>query len=123
MPQIIDLAVFLLLGILYGCGMGGGGLLVVYLTLVREVPQGDAQALNLFFYLASTLASAFLLLKKRELSPSLIVLCALSALPGAYFGSLLRKAISVTLLQKIFGTMLTATGVSVFFSKNKSRER
>ena len=123
MPQIIDLAVFLLLGILYGCGMGGGGLLVVYLTLVREVPQGDAQALNLFFYLASTLASAFLLLKKRELSPSLIVLCALSALPGAYFGSLLRKAISVTLLQKIFGTMLTATGVSVFFSKTKSRER
>ena len=66
MNTVIDLAVFLLLGILYGCGMGGGGLLVVYLTLVRGMAQGDAQALNLFFYIAASLVSAFILLKKRN---------------------------------------------------------
>lgn len=115
MSQIIDLAVMLLLGALYGCGMGGGGLLVVYLTLVRHMPQSDAQALNLFFYIVASTSAAFLLLKKRKINPHLILICALSGIPGAYWGSILRKIISVTLLQKIFGAMLVLTGVSVFF--------
>ncbi len=119
MNTLIDLAVFLLLGILYGCGMGGGGLLVVYLTLVRGMAQGDAQALNLFFYIAASLASAFILLKKRKINAHLVAICALVALPGAFYGSLLRKAISVGLLRKIFGALLAATGVFVLFQKNR----
>ena len=122
MSQIIDLAVMLLLGALYGCGMGGGGLLVVYLTLVRHMPQSDAQALNLFFYIVASTSAAFLLLKKRKITPLLILICALSGIPGAYWGSILRKIISVTFLQKIFGAMLVLTGVSVFFSKNKGND-
>lgn len=122
MQQLIDLAVLLLLGILYGCGMGGGGLLVVYLTLVRGMAQGDAQALNLFFYVIASTASAFFLLKKRDVNPRLILLCALSGIPGALLGSLLRRIISVALLQKIFGGMLVVTGISVFFSKRKKND-
>jgi len=119
MNPIIDLAVMLLLGTLYGCGMGGGGLLVVYLTMVCGMAQGDAQALNLYFYIIASTSAAFILLKQRKVNPLLIVICALSGIPGAYLGSLLRKMISVTLLQKIFGTMLVLTGVSVFFSKKR----
>lgn len=118
----MDIIVMLLLAILYGCGMGGGGLLVVYLTMFRGMPQGDAQALNLFFYIIASTASAFILLKKRNVNPRLIILCALSSIPGAYLGSLLRRAISTVLLRKIFGGMLILTGVSVFFSKTKKRE-
>jgi uncharacterized membrane protein YfcA len=119
MTPIIDLAVMLLLGTLYGCGMGGGGLLVVYLTMVCGMAQGDAQALNLYFYIIASTSAAFILLKQRKVNPTLVVICALSGIPGAYLGSLLRKMISVTLLQKIFGTMLVLTGVSVFFSKKR----
>lgn len=123
MFSITDIFVFVLLGILYGCGMGGGGLLVVYLTLVRGITQGDAQSLNLFFYIIASTSSAFLLLKKRKVNPSLIVLCSLFALPGAFLGSLLRKAISITLLRKIFGVMLAATGLFVFFQRKKQNSR
>ena len=119
MNTLIDLAVFLLLGILYGCGMGGGGLLVVYLTLIRGMAQGDAQALNLFFYIAASLSSASILLKKRKINPLLVAVCAFAALPGAFYGSILRKAISTELLQKIFGVLLSATGVFVLFQKNR----
>ena len=121
MNQILDLAVMIFLGILYGCGMGGGGLLVVYLTMVSGMAQGDAQALNLYFYIIASTSAAFLLMKRRKVNPVLVVICALSGLPGAYFGSVLRKVISVVLLRKIFGAMLVLTGVSVFFSKQKKK--
>ena len=121
MNTLIDLAVFLLLGILYGCGMGGGGLLVVYLTMVCGMAQGDAQALNLYFYIIASTSAAFLMMKRRKVNPVLVVICALSGIPGAYFGSVLRKVISVVLLRKIFGAMLVLTGVSVFFSKQKKK--
>lgn len=117
---VLDLVVLLLLAVLYGCGMGGGGLLVAYLTLIRGMGQTDAQALNLFFYIISSAVSAFFLLKKRNLNPLLVVLCALSGIPGAYLGSVLRRRVSIALLQKLFGVMLILTGVSVFFSREKT---
>ncbi len=116
---MIDILIFLLLAILYGCGMGGGGLLVVYLTMFRGVAQADAQALNLFFYVIASTAAAFILLRKRRIDGRLVVLCSLSSIPGAYMGSLLRRVISVVLLRKMFGVMLIVTGVAVFLSKSK----
>ena len=114
--------IFLLLAILYGCGMGGGGLLVVYLTMACGMAQGDAQALNLFFYVIASTSSALLLLRRRAVDPRLVMLCAAAGIPGAYFGSVLREMISVGLLQKIFGVLLVVTGASVFFSGAKSKE-
>ncbi len=117
----MDILIMLLLAALYGCGMGGGGLLVVYFTLLRGMAQADAQALNLFFYVIASTASAAILLRKRKIDPRLVVLCSLAGIPGAYLGSLLRQLISVALLRKIFGVMLIITGVSVFFSKSKEK--
>ena len=122
MKTVIDFAVFVLLAVLYGCGMGGGGLLVVWLTMIRGMGQADAQALNLFFYVAASTASACILLKKRNVSSRLVILCALAGIPGAHLGSLLRRVISVTLLRKVFGVMLVVTGVSVFLSKSRGTE-
>ncbi|MBE6598814.1 MAG: sulfite exporter TauE/SafE family protein [Ruminococcaceae bacterium] len=120
--KCMDILIMLLLAALYGCGMGGGGLLVVYLTMFRGMAQADAQALNLFFYVIASTASAFVLLKRRNINYRLVILCSLAGIPGAYLGSLLRRVISVVLLKKIFGAMLIVTGVSVFLSKNKGKE-
>lgn len=117
-----DLLVMLLLAVLYGCGIGGGGLLVVYLTLVRGVSQGDAQALNLFFYIVASSASALLLMRRRTVNLRLVLLCSLAGIPGVAFGSLLRRVLSVTLLRRIFGGMLILTGASVFLAKRKKEE-
>ncbi len=122
MTQWIDLAVMALLAVLYGSGMGGGGLLVVYLTLVRQMGQADAQALNLFFYIAASTASSFFLLKKRNLHYPVVLICSLAGIPGAFCGSLLRKMISTTLLRHLFGAMLVATGASILFSKRPQNE-
>jgi len=121
MKSIIDMSVMLILGMLYGCGMGGGGLLVVYLTMFCGMAQTDAQALNLFYYVVASTAAAFVILKHRNVNYSLVTICSLAGIPGAYAGSLLRKIISVTMLRHIFGVVLIITGVSVFISKQSAK--
>ena len=40
-----------LIAVLSGLGVGSGGLLVIYLTLVEKVPQLTAQGTNLIFFI------------------------------------------------------------------------
>ena len=43
----------LLTGVLSGCGIGGGSLLLLWLTLVQDMPQFTAGGINLLYFLAS----------------------------------------------------------------------
>lgn len=40
----------LLTGVLSGCGIGGGSLLLLWLTLVQDMPQFTAGGINLLFF-------------------------------------------------------------------------
>ena len=110
---LVDLIVMLALAVASGCGIGGGGLLVVYLSLVKGVPQSAAQAVNLLFYILAAVSSTVwgglgkntALLKRASI-------CSAIALPGAYLGSLVRGNISDTALRAVFGLFLIAAGVT-----------
>ena len=52
--DIIDTVVAFFASALAAMGVGGGGLLVIYLTLVRATEQISAQGINLFFFLFSS---------------------------------------------------------------------
>lgn len=45
----------LLTGVLSGCGIGGGSLLLLWLTLVQDMPQFTAGGINLRFSPSCTL--------------------------------------------------------------------
>ena len=53
----IDIAFTFVFAALAGMGIGSGGLLVLYLTLIRGTPQLSAQGFNLLFFLFSSGAS------------------------------------------------------------------
>ena len=42
----------LLTGVLSGCGIGGGSLLLLWLTLAQDMPQFTAGGINLLYFLA-----------------------------------------------------------------------
>ena len=42
----------LLTGVLSGCGIGGGSLLLLWLTLVQDMPHFTAGGINLLYFLA-----------------------------------------------------------------------
>ena len=56
--------VLFLLAAASGMGIGGGGLLVVYLTVIHASDQASAQAFNLLFFIIAATTSAIIKYKK-----------------------------------------------------------
>ena len=116
---MIDFIIALITSALAGTGVGGGGLLVIYLTLVKKMEQLRAQGINIAFFIAGSLASMPLHIWKRHINFPLVFFIGILGAAGSVLGALLAESISVVLVQKAFGVMLAASGVKTLFAKVK----
>lgn len=118
-----NLAVTLLigtaLGFLTGLGVGGGSLLMVWLTAVLGLDAVTARSINLLFFLPG--AAIAILFRKRQgtikwrnvLSP------ALAGCIAAAVCSHLSTAVDNSWLRKLFGIVLIIAGLREIFWKPK----
>jgi len=113
----IDFTAGIFVAALAGLGVGGGGLLVIYLTMIKNVEQVEAQGLNLLFFVAAGISSIFIHAKKRKLDYKKIILIIICGAVGAVAGSLLANIIDGAVIKKIFGGFLIASGIIEFFWK------
>ena len=110
------------LGFLAGLGIGGGSLLILWLTLVQETPQEDARAINLMFFLAAAgVVSVFRLksgtLRIKTLFPAILTGCIAAAIC-----SLIGRDMDKAIIRKIFGFLLLATGLrELFYRPRKAK--
>lgn len=109
------------LGVLSGLGTGGGSLLILWLALVQNMPQYDARAINLLFFIPSALIACLFRWKQGRLDikkvlPA-IVAGSISAAVFAWFGSQWDTVI----LKKVFGVLLLFTGARELLYKPKER--
>ena len=112
---IVDIAAAAAIGTLSGMGIGGGGLLVIYLTLVRGVGQLEAQGMNLYFFIFASAAALFVHIAKRKINYPLIWLTSSVGMLGAYGGSALASVTDPELIRRVFGAMLLVSGgISLF---------
>jgi hypothetical protein len=109
---IFDIIAGFLIGTMTGMGIGGGGLLVIYLTLLRNTTQLTAQGANLYFFIVASAASLIVHLNRRRLDFSQIIPAAAAGMVFAYFGSLAAGIFSEELIRRFFGIMLTASGAA-----------
>ena len=99
------------LGFLSGLGVGGGSLLVLWLTVVMDIPPETARSINLLFFLPAALISLYFrkkqgLLQWKPLLPAIAAGCFTAAA-----GSCLSAALNTRLLKKGFGILLIITGI------------
>ena len=113
----LDFTAGVLVAVLAGLGVGGGGLFVVYLTMVKNIEQVPAQGLNLLFFVTAGTASLFVHAKKRKLDKKRIIFMITCGAVGAIAGSLLASSVDAALVKKIFGWFLIASGIIEFFWK------
>ena len=106
----VDMMAALFMGALSGMGIGGGGLLVIYLTLIRGAEQINAQGINLYFFVFASIAALFIHCRKRRIDYSLVLLLSALGMPVSLLGSLLASVTDPYLLRKIFGIMLIIAG-------------
>lgn len=106
----VSFAVATVLGFLAGLGVGGGSLLVLWLTFLAGLSAGQSRIINLLFFIPSALIATLFRKKQgsfplKKLLPAMIAGC----LSAAGF-SLLTKVLPLTVLRKLFGILLLCTG-------------
>lgn len=109
------------LGFLAGIGVGGGSLLILWLTLVLGMDHPQARIINLLFFLPSAIVASFFRWKQGKLEikkvlPAIIVGCV-----AAGVCSFLSSSMDIALLKKLFGGLLILTGIRELMYKPKSK--
>lgn len=110
----------LLLGFLSGLGTGGGSLLILWLTLVLDMPQGDARAINLMFFIPSALIACIFRWKQGNLDFKKVLPGILAGCAAAIAAGLLTAGGTPVILRKLFGILLILTGIRELFYKKKA---
>ena len=116
---LLPLAVGAATGVLSGFGVGGGTLLLVYMTAFAGLDQRLAQGINLLYFLPAGLLALPAHVKngyieKRALRPAIgagLVCAAMCAWAAT--------AVDVALLKRGFGAFLVAVGLMELLGKEK----
>lgn len=116
--MIVDIIAAAISGILGAMGFGGGGVLILYLSLYKNLPQTQAQGINLIFFIPSAVLAVILHIKHRLIDKKSALYNIGLGLIGVLIGFLLLDRFDEKILRIIFAVMLTAVGLkNLFFDK------
>ena len=108
---LTSLLIATLLGFLAGLGVGGGSLLLLWLTLVAGVSQETARVMNLMFFLPCALVATAFRRKQSKLPLPIALPAVLGGVLGASLGCALGPQINADLLKKAFGILFILTAI------------
>lgn len=109
------------LGFLSGLGIGGGSLLILWLTLVLGMGQEMARGINLLFYLPGAAIASCLRWKEGHVDLKTILPAVISGCLAAVSFTWLAAGANTELLKKLFGVLLVVTGIRELLYKGNSQ--
>ncbi len=120
--MVISVIVGAFLGSLAGLGIGGGSLLILWLTMAQGIDPITARGINLLFFLPCAIVSIWFRRKAgtvqiKPLLPAIISGC-ITALLISFF----TESIQLDLLKKLFGALLIVTGIRELMYKSGERK-
>ena len=117
--QLVDGIVGFLTGIISGFGIGGGSLLILYLTAFRHADPRTARGVNLLYFTGCAPTALITHIKERRVFGKAVLFCLLTGLPTSILISIISQNIQVQYLQKAFGVLLLYVGIKELFVKPK----
>ena len=106
-------------GILGSMGLGGGGALIIYLSLFTETEQLTAQGINLLFFIPIAFVSVIIYAFKKQIKWRLVLKIAFWGLIGTALGLIGTSFLGGKLTAKIFGSLMLIIGFREIFKKEK----
>ncbi len=106
-------------GIFASLGVGGGFILILFLTFTLGMEQKEAQLLNLLFFIPIAIASVVVHLKNKLIDLNSASQCIVGGIVGVMVAIFISSFISNELLSKIFGVFLLIFGIKTLFTKKQ----
>lgn len=110
----------LLSGMAGAMGLGGGSVLLLYLTLWAGIPQLRAQGINLLFFIPNAVTALLLHSRSGLIDRRSALICAAGGILGAGAGFLLAGRAGEGGLRVIFGVFMLLLGLRELFAKNSA---
>ncbi len=114
---MIQALVGLLSGLIASMGLGGGFVLLIWLTLFEDMPQRGAQGINLLFFLPIALISVIMHIRAGLLDKKLVLSLIPGGIIGAVLGTIGSQIVGNDLLRKLYAVFLLAFGLRELFRK------
>lgn len=104
-------------GILGGMGLGGGGILIIYLSLFTDTKQLTAQGINLLFFIPIGLLALIIYSIKKQIKWKTALKLSLWGLLGSAAGLYVTDFLGGKITGKIFGGLLIILGITEIFKR------
>ena len=112
-------AAALLAGAAAAMGLGGGFVLLVYLTVFANLPQMEAQWINLIFFLPIGGLALFFHRKNGLIEKGVLLPAALTGVMGAAGGAAMAHVLGNEMLTRFFAVCLAIIGVKELLRMGK----
>ena len=106
-----------LTGVISGFGVGGGSLLIVYLTIFGGVDQYTAGGINLLYFTGCAPAALLSHIREKRVVWRAVCFCVLIGIPCSVLASVLSSQLDVSLLRKGFGLIVLYVALKEIFTK------
>lgn len=119
MQFILDAAAGAATGIITGFGIGGGTLLIIYLTMFRDISQLVAQGINLLYFIPTAGSALVSHIKNKRICGKIALYSIASGVITTALASGIAARLDMTFLRRVFGGFLLVVGISELFRKSK----
>lgn len=120
MSVLISLIAAFVSGIIGSMGLGGGAVLIIYLTVFKNMKQFKAQGINLIFFIPIAIAAVLIYAKKKKIDFKTVLPFSLGGILGVSAGVAAASFIGVKLIAKIFGGGIILLGIREIVTGTKS---
>ena len=121
--KILNTVIGVATGIISGFGIGGGSLLVLYLTAITGMSQYTAGGVNLLYFIGCAPAALIGHVKNKLVEWRAAVLCSIAGIVIAIPTSLLANTFDDGWLRRLFGVVLLYIGIKELrLSKTKNNK-
>ena len=115
----MNMLVAFISGAFSSMGVGGGAVLLLYLTAFAGYDQLNAQGINLLFFLPCAITALVIHIKNGYVKWRSALVSILCGIPGVFLGSFIAGSIDGKLLRGAFALFLLALGIKGLFSKDE----
>ena len=104
-------------GVFASMGLGGGMVLIIYLTIFLNVNQLTAQGINLIFFIPIAVIAIIMHTRNKLIEWKKIVPSIIFGTIGVLIGSMIATKLDSAMLSKLFAIFLIVIGIREIFAK------